>query len=134
MKKTAILSILAFSLLMVNFNAHATNLEVKTLSYETSTTINPFCMAIVKGDYETVKKLIDLGEDVNIKSSGMSPVMYAAKFNKVDILKLLIKNGANLKARCSKGHTALKYAELSNAKDAKALIVEALAKRKSKRV
>jgi len=80
--------------------------------------ISTFCMAIVKGDLETVTKLIELGADVNEVSLGLTPAMYAAKYNKVDILKVLIKEGANLKKRSDKGFTAKRYAQLSNAKDA----------------
>ena len=60
----------------------------------------------------------------------MTPVMYAAKFNRTDILKLLIANGANLKAKSDKGLTAIKYADLHGAHEAKAIIKEALAKKK----
>ncbi len=84
--------------------------------------VNAFCMAIVKGDTELVKKMIALGQDVNEKSNGMTPAMYAARYNKVDILELLIKEGADLKARCSKGHTAKYYAKHSNATDTLALL------------
>ena len=80
--------------------------------------VNAFCLAIVKGDTEMVKKMIDLGQDVNEKSNGMTPAMYAARYNKVDILELLIAEGANLRARCSKGHTAKYYAKASKANDA----------------
>ncbi|MCF8715838.1 ankyrin repeat domain-containing protein [Joostella atrarenae] len=94
---------------------------------KTTPKVSPFCMSIVKGDFETVKKLIDLGADVNSKSNGLTPAMYAAKFNRVDILELLISNEANLKTKCSgKGFTAMDYAELSNAKDAKAVLEKAL--------
>lgn len=86
--------------------------------------VNPFCIAIAKGDYVTVQKLIELGEDVNTKSNGMTPLMYAARFNRINIIKLLLANGANAKLKCDKGYTALKYAELSNAKDAKALLLQ----------
>ncbi len=79
--------------------------------------INTFCKAIIQGDLETVKKMISLGEDVNQKSLGKTPAHYAARYNKPEILKLLIANGANLKKRCDKGYTVKKYAELSNAKE-----------------
>lgn len=95
--------------------------------------INPFCMSIVKGDYDTVKRLVELGQDVNLKSNGMTPAMYAAKYNRVDILKLLVENGADLKKRCHKGKTAAYYAKLSNAKEALAFINEQIASKKSKR-
>ena len=75
-------------------------------------------MAIVKGDIDTVKKLIDLGEDVNRKSLGMTPLHYAARYNRAEIAEVLLANGANLKKRCDKGYTAMKYAELSGAMEA----------------
>jgi ankyrin repeat protein len=79
-------------------------------------------MAIVKGDLEIVKKLIELGSDVNEKSDGMTPLMYAARYNRTDIIKVLVKNGANIKTRDKKGNTAMKFAKLSNAQDAVALL------------
>jgi len=123
MKKTIIITAIALGFTLTTLNA-------KTLS-ETSTTslvvkgtsdVSPFCMSIVKGDLETVKKLIELGADVNSKSNGLTPAMYAAKFNRVDILKFLVEQGAKLDKKSDKGFTALKYAELSNAKEAQAYI------------
>lgn len=92
----------------------------------TTVTVNPFCMAIVKGDADTVKKLIELGSDVNEKSEGMTPLMYAARYNRVDIMKLLIKNGAKIKTRDGKGYTAMKFAKIANAEEAVALLKESL--------
>lgn len=77
--------------------------------------LNPFCKAIVNGDIDTVRKLISLGEDINQKSLGMTPAIVAARYNKAEILELLIQHGANLKIKSDKGYTAKKYAELSNA-------------------
>jgi len=88
--------------------------------------LNPFCKAIVNGDIETVQKLISLGEDVNQKSLGMTPAIIAARYNKVEILELLIAHGANLKIKSDKGYTAKKYAELSNATEALHIIETAL--------
>jgi len=88
--------------------------------------ISSFCMAIVKGDYSTVKSLIALGEDVNQKSLGMTPAMFAARYNKGEILELLIENGADLKIKSNKGFSVKKYAELSNATDALAILETAL--------
>ncbi|NAS14113.1 ankyrin repeat domain-containing protein [Poritiphilus flavus] len=85
-----------------------------------------FCKAIMQGDYDTVKRMIELGEDVNKKSLGMSPAIFAARYNKAEILELLIANGADLKAKCDKGFTAKKHAELSGAKDALAVIENAM--------
>lgn len=88
--------------------------------------ITSFCKAIVKGDYDTVKSLIALGEDVNQKSLGMTPAMFAARYNKVEILELLIKNGADLKIKSNQGFSVKKYAELSNATDALSVLETAL--------
>ena len=84
--------------------------------------VSPFCLAIVKGDLETVKKLIELGADVNEKSKGMTPAMYAAKYNKTAILQLLVKHGAEIKKKSEKGLTAMDYAKQSNATDALAYL------------
>ncbi|SDE05083.1 Ankyrin repeat-containing protein [Pricia antarctica] len=88
--------------------------------------ISSFCKAIVKGDYNTVKSLVDLGEDVNQKSLGMTPAMFAARYNKVEILELLIESGADLQIKSDNGFSVKKYAELSNAVDALAVLETAL--------
>ena len=90
--------------------------------------INPssFCNAIMKGDLDTVKKMISLGEDVNQKFMGMTPAHFAARYNKAEILEVLIANGADLKKRCDKGYTIKKYAELSNASEALAVLKSAV--------
>jgi len=68
----------------------------------------------------------------------MTPLMYAARQNRVEIVKLLITNGADLKTKSKKGHTALKYAEMSNAHDAVQIISDELlalkTKKKGKRI
>ena len=81
-------------------------------------TVNPFCIAISKGDIESVKKFIDYGANVNEKSNGMTPLMFAARYNKVEIIKLLLSKGARLDVKDENGFTALKHAELSNANEA----------------
>lgn len=91
-----------------------------------SAEINSFCKAIVQGDLDTVKKLISLGEDVNQKSLGKTPAMFAARYNRAEILKVLIENGADLTLKCDRGFTVKKYAELSKAHDALNVIEEEL--------
>ena len=132
MKKTIIISAIALCLSIVSVNATPVN---QTVNYEVETffKVNSFCVSIAKGDLETVQKLISRGADVNEKSNGMTPVMYAAKFNRTTILKLLIVHGANLKAKSDKKMTALKYAQIHGAKDAEAIIVNALAEAKAKK-
>ena len=130
MKKTIIISAIALCFSIVSVNATPSISNVKTYKTATFFKVNSFCVSIAKGDIDTVKTLIARGEDVNEKSNGMTPVMYAAKYNRTDILKLLIEQDANLKAKSDKGYTALKYAELHGAKDAALIIKEALAKKK----
>lgn len=88
--------------------------------------LNSFCKAIMQGDIDIVKRMIELGEDVNEKSLGMSPAIFAARYNKAEILELLIENGADITLECDKGFTAKKHAELSNAVDALAVIENAM--------
>ena len=108
--------------------------ELKTTNTEVDITIvspddlSAFCKAVMQGDVETVKKFIELGEDVNQKSLGKAPIHYAARYNKAEVLKVLIENGANLKKRCDGGMTAMKYAKLSNATDAQAVLETAMKK------
>lgn len=95
-------------------------------------TPNPMDIAISKGDIESVKKFIEYGVDVNEKSNGLSPLMLAARYNKVEIMKILIANGARIDSKDENGFTALKYAELSNATDA-FLFLKQLVKQKTKK-
>ncbi|WP_339629538.1 ankyrin repeat domain-containing protein [uncultured Maribacter sp.] len=88
--------------------------------------ISSFCKAVIQGDVSTVKRLIDLGEDVNQKSLGMTPAMYAARYNKVEVLSLLIKKGADLTIKSNQGFTVKQYAELSNAEEAMVVIDTAI--------
>lgn len=82
----------------------------------------PLNTAIRKGDIETVKKFIEYGADINQVSDELTPLMTAARYNKTEIIKILLSNGADSKIKNEKGFTALKYAELSNATDAVALL------------
>jgi len=124
MKKTIVITAIAlgFSIGTINANINSVESSSSTQLVKPTSNVSPFCMSIVKGDIETVKKLIELGADVNQKSNGMTPAMYAARYNKVEILKLLVEKGANLKVKSEQGHKAIKYAELSNAKDAVAYL------------
>ncbi len=121
---TACLS-MVFSL---SANENLDKLEIASSETFVGLEVSSFCKAIIKGDVETVKKLIELGEDVNQKSLGMAPVHFAARYNKPEILQILIENGANIKKKCDKGYTAKKHAELSNATDALEVIKEAMKK------
>lgn len=86
----------------------------------------PLGIAISKGDVATVKKLLEYGASVEEKCNGLTPLMIAARYNQAEIIKLLLEKGADVKAKDEKGITALKYAEASNAKDAVALLKQAM--------
>jgi ankyrin repeat protein len=122
--KKVVLSILfvfaAFTTISAVENMNANHSEI--VRYD----VSPFCKLIQSGNYDAVKAMIDNGEDVNKKSKGLTPLMFAARYNKAKIAKLLIKHGAKLKTKSERGYTALKYAEMSKAHDAYAVIKSAL--------
>ena len=130
MKKT-IFTVAAFSMLALSgITANepvATNSTVN-LEMVAPDELSAFCKAVMQGDVDTVKKFIELGEDVNQKSLGRAPIHYAARYNKAEVLKVLIENGANLKMRCDGGMTAMKYAKMSNATEAQSVLDTAMKK------
>ena len=65
-----------------------------------------------------VKTLIKQGADVNAKSNGLCPIHYAAKYNRVELIKVLITAGADVHKPCDLGYSALKHAEKTNATEA----------------
>ncbi|MFS4469532.1 ankyrin repeat domain-containing protein [Maribacter sp. 2210JD10-5] len=110
--------------LMANESSLNSNAITKTALAKVE--ISSFCKAVIKGDIDMVKRMIELGEDVNQKSLGMTPAMFAARYNKAEILQMLIDHGANLKIKSNQGFSVKKYAELSNATDALAVLEVAL--------
>jgi len=130
MKKTiftvAAVCLLALSGISAN-ELKATNTEAD-ITIVSPDDLSAFCKAVMQGDVDTVKKFIELGEDVNQKSLGKAPIHYAARYNKAEVLKVLIENGADLKKRCDGGMTAMKYAKLSHATEAIAVLEDAMKK------
>ncbi|WP_291129395.1 ankyrin repeat domain-containing protein [Flavobacterium sp. UBA7682] len=124
MKKTiffAGLALVAFTNVALATNVSTTHFPTEVTMYE----VTPLCNAIVKGDLATVKKFIEYGSDVNESVNGTTPLMLAARYNKVEIIKLLLEKGAKLDTKDERGYTALKYAEFSNANEAVALLKQA---------
>ena len=124
-------SFLLTSLLIVavGFNSFATNNQ---FNQETSTVeinvpgLSTLCKLIQLGDIDGVKNLINNGTNINKKSKGMTPLMFAARQNKVEIVKLLLSRNANLKTKSNQGMTALDYAKRSKASESYDLINAAL--------
>ncbi|SFU27651.1 Ankyrin repeat-containing protein [Pustulibacterium marinum] len=122
MKKLMLIFALALTVLAANANPFINEDPVKpnpAVEIILKTPLNPFCKAIVLGDVKTVKRMIVLGEDINQKCLGKTPLMYAARFNKAEILSILLENGAKTKTKSDQlKFTAKRFAELSNATDA----------------
>lgn len=121
MRKTMLMTVVAL-FLAVGLSAKEANQPLPIKNFIEFAKPNQLCNAIISGDIDMVVALLEQGEDVNKRSLGMTPSHYAARYNQAEILKVLIKNGANLQKRCKQGYTVKKYAELSNAKDALAVI------------
>ena len=120
-------SIVYLGMALLSFSSFASNpkdlVNTKSIVVTVYDSISPLNIAIFKGDAESVKKFIGYGADVNQKSNGMSPLMFAARYNHIAILQILLSNGANPKVKDEKGFTALKHAQISGAKEA-ALILK----------
>ncbi|HEY1195788.1 ankyrin repeat domain-containing protein [Flavobacterium sp.] len=124
MKKSVIylgLALVAFGNVAMASNGVST---VKNPVEYTGYASNPLNVAISKGDLQTVKKFIEYGADVNQMSEDLTPLMIAARYNKHEILKVLLANGARPNLKNEKGYTALKYAELSNASESIVILKE----------
>ena len=130
MKKTIIilgLALVAFANVAKANNALATSSSKEIVNYENT----PLCSAIMKGDLATVKKFIEYGSDVNEFSNGLTPLMFAARYNKVEIIKFLLEKGADQKIKDERGNTALKYAEFSKSLEAIDYLKQAIIKNQS---
>jgi len=112
-----ILFSVAFTSVQANVNPNNNNLRSITA---TTKNVAPISLAVAQNDYSTVKRFLELGSDVEAKDKTMrmTPIMYAARYNNVALIKLLVANGANAEETSKLGLTALEYAKLSNASDA----------------
>jgi len=115
MKKTSFILGLVLSCLTLSLHAN----EPANYDFEIDAKVvkntTPLCLAVAKGDVEGVKKLIELGADLEETSNGMQPIHFAARYNQVEILQILVENGASLKVKCAKGYSVAKHAKLSGA-------------------
>ncbi|MBL4745851.1 MAG: ankyrin repeat domain-containing protein [Flavobacteriaceae bacterium] len=117
------------SILSVNASTLPSVVLKKTSNLEVvkeKVVLNALCSLVKKGNYEAVKTLLENGASVNAKSGGLTPLMFAARYNKATIATLLIDNGASLKIKSKQGFTALKWAKLSKATDAYKVIKMAM--------
>jgi ankyrin repeat protein len=127
--KKLILPMFLFFFAFSTVNATNSDPKVKEVKSEITNIykVSTFCKLIQMGNYDAVKALIIAGEDVNKTSNGLTPLMFAARHNKAETVKLLIKHGAKLKTKSKKGKmTALDMAKRSKAIDAVKVIEAAL--------
>ena len=112
---TLSLGILSFSSSYANVHVDAT--RNNTIVAPVNDNISSLCKAAMQGDVDKVRSLIATGESVNEKSLGMTPAMYAARYNKAEVMKVLLLNQANLNMKSDQGYTVKEYAEMSKATD-----------------
>jgi len=126
MKNHILTAALAFGLIASANSIKESNLQndLQNVPRISITDVSPFCQSISKNDIETVKKLIKLGENVNKFSFGKSPLMYAARYNRIEMINLLVENGADIKAIDEHGNRASEYAKRSGAVEAYELLKE----------
>jgi hypothetical protein len=71
----------------------------------------PLQTAVLNGQYETAKILVDHGADVLVRQSrGFTPLHEAALLGRQDLVQLLIDHGAELNSRSDSGRTPLSEA------------------------
>ncbi len=89
------------------------------------------CEPVKKGNLPAIKRLLDKNAKVNAKDlNGYTPLMWAARASKNDILNLLLSRGANINVKDKRGNTPLLLA----ARYSKSKVVKSLLNRIGKRV
>ena len=126
--KKFVLTALAIALSFGTITAASTSYEAPVKTNLEYSNVSTFCKLIRAGNFEAVKAMVENGTDINRKSVGLTPLMFAARYNKAEIVQLLIDNGAKLKVKSERGYTALEYARMSKAHEAYKAIAAALEK------
>ncbi|WP_316632498.1 ankyrin repeat domain-containing protein [uncultured Flavobacterium sp.] len=122
MKKSLIILGMALVISTNVSEASSLKLSVKDQINSPANVASPLHYAVCEGDIESVKKIIKYGANVNKLSRDMSPLMLAARFNKFEIIKILLANGANPAMENEKGFIALNYAEYAKANESIAIL------------
>ena len=67
-----------------------------SLEIRTSDNDNALCVAVISGSSKTVKKIIDIGGDLESRCSNLSsPLILACYYNQSEIVSMLLEEGAN---------------------------------------
>ena len=71
-------------------------------------------LAVIKGDYDNLLKLINKGVDVNVRTDdGSTPLHYGCSLGRIKCVELLLDNGANINVQDDSGYTPLATAAYS---------------------
>ena len=77
-------------------NVNATEVEPIKRAKTVNNSVEGLLLSIRKGDYAKVKEMLNNGQKVNEKLNDFTPIMYAARYNRGKIAKLLIGHGAKM--------------------------------------
>ena len=122
MKKSVFILGMALAISTNALEASNLKFSVKDQICSSAYVASPLHYAVCAGDIESVKNIIKYGADVNKLSRDMSPLMLAARFNKFEIIKILLANGAKPSIENEKGFKALNYAEYAKANESIVLL------------
>ena len=88
--------------------------------------IKRFHNAADKGDVSTVEDVLRAGVpvDIGVDEADLTALMKAARFNRTDVIQLLLQNGADVNKEDGLGDTPLHYAAYGNNPEAIALLVD----------
>ena len=111
MKKSVIILAVALAMSTSVLNASNITQVVKDPIDSPAYEVSSLHYAVCAGDIESVKKLIAYGANLNKVIRDMSPLMLAARFNKFEIVEILLASGANPRIENEKGLRAIHYAE-----------------------
>jgi len=86
--------------------------------------VSIFDMAITYGNIAMLNYLLEQGVDINAttRRSGFTPLMAAVCYGRNEIVKILIAQGVNQKAKDTKGFTAVDFARKMNKKSILSLL------------
>lgn len=104
--------------------------EILDNQRQTDVSINAIFNAIQKNRLPMIKAIMKAktNDEMLSNSAGITPSMFAASLGRADILTYFLENGCNPHHKCSKGKTALDYAQNSKQEECIAILQTYMAK------